>query len=71
MLTFTNDQLRAKLKDALGADAAGIDFLPFPDLAQSVRDDVAALRGSPLLRPDTPVAGFIYDVATGRLAPVD
>src|SRR5436190_17029987 len=60
MLTFSNEQLRAKCKDELGADAAAaaerIDFLPFPDLEQSVRDDVAALRGSPLLRPDTQVA---------------
>jgi carbonic anhydrase len=71
MLTFTNDQLQAKLQEELGADATGVDFLPFPDLAQSVRDDVAALRRSPLLRPDTPIAGFIYDVTTGKLAPVD
>ena len=71
MLTFTNEQLRAKLKDELGAEAAGVDFLPFPDLAQSVRDDVAALRRSPLLRPGTAIAGFIYDVTTGKLAPVD
>ena len=75
MLTFSNEQLRAKCKDELGADAAAaaerIDFLPFPDLEQSVRDDVAALRGSPLLRPDTQVAGFVYDVTTGKLAPVD
>src|SRR6059036_3232980 len=68
MLTFSNEQLRAKCKDDLGAAAAAerIDFLPFPDLEQSVRDDVAALRGSPLLRPDTQVAGFVYDVTTGK-----
>src|SRR5438034_11676875 len=38
MLTFTNDQLRGQLKERYGADASGIDFLPFPDLDQSVRD---------------------------------
>src|SRR6266571_5672242 len=36
MLTFTNDQLRAQLKRDLNADASAIDFLPFPDLDESV-----------------------------------
>src|SRR5438552_4407277 len=44
MLTFTNEQLRAKLQAELGADAAGVDFLPFSDLEQSVRDDLERLR---------------------------
>ena len=43
MVTFTNDDLRAKLRDETGADASQIDFLPFPDLEQSVRDDVSAI----------------------------
>src|SRR5579859_3746550 len=70
MLTFTNDQLRDKLKQDLGADASTIDFLPFSDLSQSVRDDVAALRASPLLMKDAPVAGLIYDVKTGAVSTV-
>lgn len=70
MLTFTNAQLHEQVRAELGADAAAIDFLPFPDLEQSVRDDVAFLRASPLLAPDIPVRGFVYDVRTGRLAEV-
>lgn len=66
MLTFTDDQLRQKVHDELGADT-DIPFLAFPDLEQSVRDDVAALRSSPLLLKDVPVRGFIYDVKTGRV----
>ena len=38
MLTFTNEQLQQKLRDDLGAEAT-LDFLPFADLEQSVRDD--------------------------------
>jgi len=71
MLTFSNDKLRNKIKADLGSDASGIDFLPFSDVAQSVRDDVATLRRSPLLLKDAPISGFLYDVKTGRLAPVD
>ena len=39
MLTFTNQQLREKLADEAGADASGIDFLPFSDLRKSVTED--------------------------------
>ena len=71
MLTFTNDQLRQKLQDELGADASAIDFLPFSDVAQSVRDDLQTIRTSPLLPKEIPVRGFIYDVTTGGLTEVN
>ena len=70
MLTFTNEQLRAKLARDLNADASGIDFLPFSDLEESVRQDVATIRSSPLIPDDIPVRGFVYDVRTGRLREV-
>lgn len=37
-------------------DVSGRDFLPFPDLAQSVRDDVRTVRESPLVARDTVVS---------------
>ena len=71
MLTFSNDDIRQKLGATNGPDcakAAGeLDFLPFPDVDQSVRDDVAAIKASPLLRKDVPVNGFVYEVETGRI----
>jgi carbonic anhydrase len=70
MLTFTNPQLRAKVKETLGADAGGIDFLPFSDVEQSVREDVDFLRASPLIPRDIPIRGFVYDVKTGTLTEV-
>ena len=70
MLTFKNEDLRAQMKRELGADASGIDFLPFADVEKSVRDDVAALRDSPFIPRDVPVRGFVYDVRTGRLTEV-
>ena len=71
MLTFTNEQLHVKVRNELGADASAIDFQPFPDLEQSVVDDVRFLRESPLLIEGVTVRGFVYDVHTGRLAEVD
>ena len=75
MLTFTDEVIRGRLAASLGeeagAAAAGMAFLPFADVEESVRRDVAAIAASPLIRPDTAVAGFVYDVKTGRLTPVE
>ena len=70
MLTFSNADLRTKLKQELNANAEHIDFLPFKDLEQSVRDDVATLKASPLIPKNVEISGFIYDVKSGRLLPV-
>lgn len=70
MLTFSNEQLRDQLRRDLGADASSIDFLPFSDLDESVRQDVQTIRSSPLIPNDISVTGFVYDVRTGRLREV-
>jgi carbonic anhydrase len=70
MLRFTNPDLYAKVRQDLDADASHIDFLPFSDLEESVREDVAYLLSSPLIPATTTVRGFIYDVHTGKLAEV-
>ena len=70
MLTFSNADLRTKLRQELGANADNIDFLPFKDLEQSVRDDVATIKASPLIPDNIEVSGFIYDVRSGKLSPV-
>ena len=67
MLTFTNEDLRQQLARETGADAAAIDFLPFTDLAESVREDVRRIQASPFIADTMAVSGFIYDVRTGRL----
>jgi carbonic anhydrase len=71
MLTFTNDDLRQKLAKDMGADASQVDFLPFSNLEQSVRDDVQRIKESPFIPKDISVRGFIYDVSNGRLTPVN
>ncbi len=70
MLTFTNQDLRDKMRDEFGADASDVDFLPFSDLDDSVREDVQRIRESPLISDDIAVSGYVYDVNTGRLRQV-
>jgi carbonic anhydrase len=71
MLTFSNEDLYAKVRDDLGADASDIDFLPFKDLEQNVRDDVTFLKDSPLIPDDIEIRGFVYDVRSHRLKEVE
>ena len=70
MLTFSNADLAAKVSADLGVDVGDEDFLPFPDLEQSVRDDLALLAQSPVIA-DFPISGGIYDVRTGAITMVE
>lgn len=70
MTTFTNADAAARVKSNLGVDVGDMDFMPFPNLEQNVRDDVAKLRGSPLIPADVAIVGAIYDVKTGRVSEV-
>jgi carbonic anhydrase len=70
MLTFTNRDLREKVRGDLGQDTGEFDFLPFQDLDESVREDIDFLLATQLLDPDTIIRGFVYDVRDGRLREV-
>ena len=70
MLTFSNSDLQNKLAQETGADASHIDFLPFGDLEDSVRDDVLRIKDSRFIPDDISVRGFVYDVRSGRLTEV-
>src|SRR5919202_5931008 len=64
MLTFRNEDLQQQL----GTD---IDFHPFSDLEESVRESVRRIEESPLLPDSFGATGFVYDVRSGRLSPVE
>ena len=70
MLTFSNRDLRDKVREDLGSDTGEFDFLPFQNLEESVREDVEFLLATQLLNPDTLIRGFVYDVRSGRLKEV-
>jgi carbonic anhydrase len=70
MLTFTNRDLREKIRGDLGQDTGEFDFLPFQNLDESVREDIDFLLATQLLDPDTIIRGFVYDVRDGRLREV-
>jgi carbonic anhydrase len=69
MLTFTDDELAAKLEDETGHRP---DWSPhsFSDLDVDVRDSIALLRDSPFIPNKDSIRGFVYDVKTGELREV-
>lgn len=70
MMTFTDDDMRQRLREEAGFIADHLAFLPFRDLDQAVRDDLGVYRSSPLVKQDVVLRGFVYDVASGLLREV-
>ena len=70
MISFTNEELYAQLEHE-GVHARWLDFLPFTEIKASVEASVVRLRETPLLPDDYHVEGFVFDVHTARLEPVD
>ena len=66
----SNDELRDRVQ-AISDVRPDIDFLPIEDIASSVAEDVAVLRACPYFPPDYQVLGFVYEVTTGRLVPIE
>ena len=67
----TNEVIHARISEATGGDASDIDFLPFSDMEESVRADLSRLRQCRLLPGDYRLFGFVYDVDSGLITPVD
>ena len=74
MLTFKNEDAHAVVQKQLGAGAgeelAGLDFQPFPDLEQGVKDDVALLKNSKAIPDSVTISGWVYEVETGKVRQV-
>lgn len=69
MLTFSDEEIRGKIKADLRQNADHIAFLPFKDLKQSVLDDIQILKENPLVL-DVPITGYVYEVETGKIVRV-
>jgi carbonic anhydrase len=71
MVGPTEDELRATIGAARGVDASGWDFLTSSDQIATLHADIARIEACPLLPPELEVAGFVFDVHSGELVPVD
>ena len=71
MASSTEQELRDRISASSGTDAAWQGFHVVRDQKEALRADVAAVRAHPLIADRALVGGFIYDVDTGLLGPVD
>ncbi|CAN8100837.1 unnamed protein product [Discula destructiva] len=75
MLTFTNADAHALVAQKLGgvaaAEIATLDFLPFTDVEQAVREDVAFLRKQAAVPKDVVISGWVYEVETGKVRRIE
>ena len=74
MQRFTNESVQEVLASALASSVTyqPIDWLTIQHgLFKSVLEDVTKIRNHPLISSDIPIYGFIFDVMTGKLIPVD
>lgn len=71
MAANTEQELRDKISASSGTDAAWQGFHVVKDQREGLRHDVAAVRAHPLITGRAIVGGFMYDVDSGLLMPVD
>jgi carbonic anhydrase len=69
MLTFTDDSFKADIHSDTGIRP---HWAPeaFSDLEEDVRQSIARIKASPFVLSKDSIRGFVFDVATGKLAEV-
>lgn len=71
MFKATEDAVRARIAQLRAVDASGWDFLTSTDQLATMRHDINIIRTCPLLPASLQIGGFIFDVHSGEIAPVD
>ena len=71
MIGRTEDEFRDRVSAARGLDASGWDFLASTDQLATMRADIRRITACPLMPPGVNVGGFVFDVHSGELVPVD
>ena len=69
MLTFTDDDFKRAIADETGLKPEWAAEA-FPDLEEDVRQSLRRIESSPFVTKHESARGFVFDVATGRLAEV-
>lgn len=69
MLTFTDDAFKRSVQDETGLKPEWAAEA-FDDLDEDVRQSIRRIKASPFIPRTDSVRGFVFDVATGRLAEV-
>ncbi|MEW9529997.1 beta-class carbonic anhydrase [Microbispora sp. NPDC049125] len=71
MSKSTDEEVHDLIAAERGIDTRSLEFHTVPDQNAALRHDVTRIKASPFLPSTLTVGGAIYDVHTGRLAPVE
>ena len=71
MASASEDELRRRVGNEAGTDASWMSLGVIDDQTAAIRGDVAKVKAHPLISDHVAVGGFIYDVDSGLLTPVD
>ena len=71
MTAHSEGTLRDMITESSGVDASWQSFGVVPDQVAGLREDVRKVLSHPLIPDSVKVGGFIYDVDTGLLTPVE
>ena len=64
-------EIHREIDTKYGVDTSEIEFKTVPDQRQALIEDVQKIRSYRLIKTGVVVGGAIYDVATGKITPVD
>ncbi len=70
LLSFTESELRERVRKATGQDTGVLRFHTFRNLEENVAGQLRRIRENPFLPREIETRGLIYDVRTGRLREV-
>lgn len=71
MASATDEQIWDLIYEDFGVDTRSLNFHTVQDQMGALALDVQKIRSSPLIPDEIAVGGAIYDVATGRINPVE
>jgi carbonic anhydrase len=71
MVGRTDDEIRERIRADSGRSADGWEFLATTDQPATIRADIERIVGCPLMPADLEVGGFVFDVHSGALEPLD
>jgi carbonic anhydrase len=71
MASASEDELRQRVGNEAGTDASWMSLGVIDDQISAIRGDVTKVKTHPLIGDHVAVGGFLYDVDTGLLSPVD
>lgn len=71
MVCANDSVIHETIQSQHGVDTRSLEFRTVSDQREALIVDVSRLRSYPLLKTGVTVAGAIYNVSTGQLAPID